>query len=96
VPPFSVLDARQGYWQDRKRAWIALGIKSELGRGENAAPGGGQDQRVASETTDTPSEATGAAGCLQRERERERVVRMALHNDPMQRKNRYASDGSHG
>src|ERR1051326_5253676 len=34
VPPFSVLDARQGYWQDRKRAWIALGIKSELGRGE--------------------------------------------------------------
>lgn len=34
VPPFSVLDARQGYWQDRKRAWISLGIKSELGRGE--------------------------------------------------------------
>jgi hypothetical protein len=33
VPPFSVLDARQGYWQDRKRAWIALGIKGELGRG---------------------------------------------------------------
>src|SRR5215472_16418698 len=24
VPPFSVLDAREGYWQDRKRAWIAL------------------------------------------------------------------------
>lgn len=35
VPPFSVLDTRQGYWQDRKRAWIALGIKSELGRGQN-------------------------------------------------------------
>lgn len=34
VPPFSVLDARQGYWQDRKRAWIALGIKGELGRGD--------------------------------------------------------------
>lgn len=34
VPPFSVLDARQGYWQERKRAWIALGIQSELGRGE--------------------------------------------------------------
>jgi len=33
VPPFSVLDARQGYWQERKRAWIALGIESELGRG---------------------------------------------------------------
>ena len=36
VPPFSVLDARQGYWQERKRAWIALGIKSELGRGATA------------------------------------------------------------
>src|SRR5213079_1074313 len=35
VPPFSVLDARQGYWQERKRAWIALGIQSELGRGGN-------------------------------------------------------------
>lgn len=36
VPPFSVLDARQGYWQERKRAWLALGIQSELGRGANA------------------------------------------------------------
>jgi hypothetical protein len=35
VPPFSVLDARQGYWQTRKRAWLALGIQSETGRGEN-------------------------------------------------------------
>ena len=35
VPPFSVLDARQGYWQKRKTAWLALGIQSELGRGEN-------------------------------------------------------------
>jgi len=38
VPPFSVLNARQGYWQERKQAWIALGIDSELGRcGEPAA-----------------------------------------------------------
>ena len=36
IPPFSVLDARQGYWQARKSAWLALGIQSELGRGENA------------------------------------------------------------
>ena len=36
MAPFSVLDARQGDWQSRKRAWLALGIKSELGRGENA------------------------------------------------------------
>ncbi|MDO8716394.1 MAG: ParB N-terminal domain-containing protein [Dehalococcoidales bacterium] len=35
VPPFSVLDARQGYWQERKRAWLSLGIQSELGRGDN-------------------------------------------------------------
>lgn len=33
IPPFSVLDARQAYWQDRKRAWLATGIESELGRG---------------------------------------------------------------
>jgi hypothetical protein len=33
VPPFTVLDARQGYWQDRKRQWLSLGIQSELGRG---------------------------------------------------------------
>lgn len=45
VPPFSVLDARQGYWQERKRQWLALGIQSELGRGDTprssarAAPG---------------------------------------------------------
>lgn len=38
VPPFTVLDARKGWWQDRKRAWLDLGIRSELGRG--AAPGG--------------------------------------------------------
>jgi hypothetical protein len=35
VVPFSVLNAREGWWQDRKRAWLALGIQSELGRGEN-------------------------------------------------------------
>lgn len=37
VPPFSVLNARDGWWQDRKRAWLALGIQSELGRGEGVA-----------------------------------------------------------
>lgn len=43
IPPFSVLNARDGWWQDRKRAWLALGIRSELGRGEGmqCAPGGG-------------------------------------------------------
>ena len=37
IPPFSVLNAREGWWQDRKRAWIALGIKSEVGRGGTAS-----------------------------------------------------------
>ena len=32
VPPFSVLDARQGYWRERKEAWIARGIDSGRGR----------------------------------------------------------------
>jgi hypothetical protein len=34
VPPFSVLDARQGYWQSRKREWCDLGIHGGEGRGE--------------------------------------------------------------
>lgn len=32
LPPFSVLNAREGWWQERKKAWIAVGIKSEIGR----------------------------------------------------------------
>lgn len=35
VPPFTVLDARKGWWQDRKREWIARGIRSEEGRDAN-------------------------------------------------------------
>lgn len=31
-PPFSVLDARAGEWQQRKDAWKVLGIRSEVGR----------------------------------------------------------------
>lgn len=34
-PPFSVLNAREGRWQARKAAWIALGIDSEMGRTED-------------------------------------------------------------
>jgi hypothetical protein len=40
LPPFTVLNAREGWWQDRKKAWLELGIKSELGRGNDAPPGG--------------------------------------------------------
>ena len=38
APPFTVLNARNGWWQTRKAAWIALGNQSELGRG--AVPSG--------------------------------------------------------
>jgi len=36
IPPFTVLNAREGWWQSRKKAWLAIGIKSELGRGGGA------------------------------------------------------------
>lgn len=40
VPPFSVLDARSGAWQARKREWVRrLGIQPELGRAENLIGG---------------------------------------------------------
>jgi DNA modification methylase len=35
VAPFTVLNARDGWWQERKRQWMALGIRSEVGRGDN-------------------------------------------------------------
>jgi len=35
MPPYSVLDRKQGSWSRRKKQWLALGIKSELGRSEN-------------------------------------------------------------
>jgi len=44
IPPFSVLNAREGPWQARKRQWIALGMKSELGRGDNIL--GHSDQSI--------------------------------------------------
>lgn len=44
VPPFSVFDSKQGYWQKRKREWLSLGIRSELGRGE-MNPGSPGDNR---------------------------------------------------
>ena len=39
VPPFSVLSAREGWWQDRKRAWMKYGIASEIGRGDDLCYG---------------------------------------------------------
>jgi len=60
VAPFSVLNAREGWWQERKRAWIALGIRSELGRGEGdrACPGGGPLPGARSRKGYKPGQAT--------------------------------------
>ena len=35
APPFSVLDSKQADWQRRKKSWVDLGIKSEVGRDGN-------------------------------------------------------------
>ena len=32
LPPFTILDARSGEWQERKRAWLAMGISSAESR----------------------------------------------------------------
>ena len=29
IPPFSIFDTRQGYWQDRKKQWLQLGFDSQ-------------------------------------------------------------------
>lgn len=41
VPPFSILDTRQGDWIERRRAWVAMGLKSDDGRGEVLFTSGG-------------------------------------------------------
>ncbi|MET7713676.1 ParB N-terminal domain-containing protein [Streptomyces sp. NPDC005407] len=35
IPPFDVLDARQGWWRTRKQQWLSLGMRSEIGRDGN-------------------------------------------------------------
>lgn len=42
-PPFSVLSAREGAWQDRKRAWLNLGIEGEVGRDSGLTWGEGEE-----------------------------------------------------
>lgn len=41
VAPFTVLDAKQGDWQERKRAWLAVGIDSGKGRENGSSFGAG-------------------------------------------------------
>ncbi|WP_353192122.1 site-specific DNA-methyltransferase [Pandoraea pnomenusa] len=47
VPPFSTLDARAAAWQDRKDAWLALGIQSEVGRDAPAYGDASETQKAA-------------------------------------------------
>lgn len=35
ISPFTIMDARGGVWSARKQAWRKLGIKSEIGRGND-------------------------------------------------------------
>ncbi len=36
LPPFTLLDGRSGEWQERKRAWLSIGLQSEVGRNAKA------------------------------------------------------------
>ena len=36
ISPFTILDTRSGVWQERKRAWMAMGIRGEVGRSAKA------------------------------------------------------------
>lgn len=40
-PPFSILDTKVKSWQDRKRKYLTLGIKSEVGRADGLTFGSG-------------------------------------------------------
>jgi hypothetical protein len=51
IPPFSVLETRQDYWIRRKRAWLSLGIQSEVGR-EDGLIGGWSSFSAAREDPD--------------------------------------------
>ena len=43
VPPFSVFDTKQGYWQRRKNEWKEIGLQSEVGRDAGLLGGGLKD-----------------------------------------------------
>ena len=52
--PFTILDAKDGLWQARKRKWLNLGIKSEVGRdAKTFHTGNYQDKFGQQQTTET-------------------------------------------
>lgn len=36
IPPFSIFDTKQGYWQSRKKWWLSKGLQSDKGRDAGA------------------------------------------------------------
>lgn len=83
-PPFTILDAKQGDWQERKRAWALMGIRGELGRDvqtyntaewikKNGLKGGCQDIPHSDLTY------TGAAASLDYYRAKEGTREKSLH-----------------
>jgi hypothetical protein len=52
IPPFSVLDTKQGAWQQRKNYWLSLGIKSEEGRDAAITYGHNGRDEVSQKLTD--------------------------------------------
>ena len=74
IPPFSVLNAREGWWQERKRAWLAIGIKSELGRGGGQEPHHTRQQSPVTQTEHSttagqPDRTRGSTGSARRQRQ---------------------------
>lgn len=53
IPPFTIMDARSGVWAERKKAWKALGLRSEIGRG--ADDDKGQDGLCYAKSSQPPS-----------------------------------------
>jgi hypothetical protein len=53
MPPFSVLDRKQGAWLDRRRRWLSLGIESEVGRGKGLVYG---DAKFTAATMGSPEQ----------------------------------------
>jgi hypothetical protein len=62
VPPFSVLDTMAGHWQTRKRAWLALGIESEIGRAGDALFHQSSQNRLNAIKRGQPSDGSDPAG----------------------------------
>jgi hypothetical protein len=59
IPPFSVLNAREGWWQERKNKWLSIGIKSELGRGGGGCEPSGSARPAANYKNKQRGDSTG-------------------------------------